>query len=58
MKKKYVMPFLRTIEADSDDMICVSISMISDEKANPNGEVLSRRDDGWGRDKSVWDEEE
>ncbi len=56
MKKKYVMPFLRTIEADSEDMM--SISMISKDKADPNGEVLSRRDNGWGRDKSVWDEEE
>ena len=57
MKKKYVMPFLRTIEADSEDMIC-SISMISNKNADPEGEVLSRRDNGWGRDKSVWDEEE
>ena len=54
MKKVYITPLLRMVEAQAQEMMAGSLSMITDEGGDPveadaSGEVLSRQ--------SLWDEE-
>jgi hypothetical protein len=56
MKKEYMKPFIRMIEAETEDMIALSID--NNTTADPNEEVLSREDDSWIVGRGVWEEEE
>jgi hypothetical protein len=56
MKKVYMTPFTKWLEAETEDMMN-PVSVITDDKgdpapANPSGEVLSRQSN------SLWDSEE
>ena len=56
MKKVYMTPFTKWLEAETEDMMN-PVSVITDDKgdpapANPSGEVLSRESN------SLWDSEE
>ena len=56
MKKVYKAPFIRMVEAETEEMIALSLTR---EEADPEGTVLSRENnDSWGRGRSVWDDEE
>ena len=56
MKKVYKAPFIRMVEAETEEMIALSLT---DGVAEKDGEVLSRENnDSWGRGRSVWDDEE
>jgi len=55
MKKVYKAPFIRMVEAETEEMIALSLTR---EEANPEHEVLSRDNDWGGSGRSVWDDEE
>lgn len=57
MKKVYKAPFIRMVEAETEELM--QLSLVKDQEADPNSTVLSRENnDSWGRGRSVWDDEE
>jgi len=57
MKKEYKAPFIRMVEAETEELM--QLSLVKDQEADPNSTVLSRdNNDSWGRGRSVWDDEE
>lgn len=51
MKKTYMMPALQVNEAEAQNMTAVSLL---DGNADPNGEVLTKEDNGW----NLWGDDE
>lgn len=54
MKKEYKMPFIRLVEAETEDMLAVSLL----EAPATNDDALSREAVAWPTDKDLWVEEE
>lgn len=51
--KKYIQPSLTVIKMETEDVLCLSVS---DEAADKEAEVLSRRKSGWSN--SIWSSDE
>ena len=55
MKKLYISPLIREMEAETEDLMDISLVRDGNEVAD-DSDALSREYDPWARDKKVWEE--